>query len=207
MKDYSEHFGGSFSSFTSFDSKAPLKSEIAINNKFRDLGMKMAMTTQGYLRHIGWGRHIGETLSLPSQIRIGLCMIVKDESHIIEETLRGVLPLIDSYAITDTGSTDGTPDLIKAFFTKHQIEGQVFHDTWEDFGTNRSRAMKNCEQVNMDYILVMDADDLIQFPANGKSILQEKLEKETPNQSLFVIRQGELVYTRSQLFKNHDNWM
>ena len=161
MSDVKKLFNGSFSTFTSFDKANPLKSEIAINNLFRDKGYKMAMTSgsAGYLKHIGDGRHIGETIPTTGK-KIGLCMIVKDESHIIEETLQTIYPLIDCYAITDTGSTDNTIQLIETFFEKKGIPGKVFHDTWEDFGTNRSRALKNCDGL-MDYIIVIDADDLI----------------------------------------------
>ena len=35
-------------------------------------------------------------------------MIVKNEEHIIHESLTCTLPLIDTYCIVDTGSTDNT---------------------------------------------------------------------------------------------------
>ena len=46
--------------------------------------------------------------------------IVKDESHIILETLQNLINYInfDYWVISDTGSTDGTQDLIKEFFKK-----------------------------------------------------------------------------------------
>ena len=39
-----------------------------------------------------------------------LCMIVKNESHIILETLSSVRKYIDYWVICDTGSTDNTVD-------------------------------------------------------------------------------------------------
>jgi len=48
-------------------------------------------------------------------VSVTLCMIVKDETHIVKECLESMLPFIDRYDITDTGSTDGTPELIKKF--------------------------------------------------------------------------------------------
>ena len=47
---------------------------------------------------------------------ICLNMIVKDEAHIITETLNNISKYIDYWVISDTGSTDGTQDLIKNFF-------------------------------------------------------------------------------------------
>ena len=55
-----------------------------------------------------------------SRPTVTLCMIVKDESHIIKECLKSMLPYIDRYDITDTGSTDGTPELIKEFMDEHE---------------------------------------------------------------------------------------
>mgnify|MGYP003850169963 CR=1 FL=1 len=59
------------------------------------------------------------------QYKIGLCMIVKDESHIIHESLEATLPFIDTFSILDTGSTDNTVQIIRDFYTKHNIPGNV----------------------------------------------------------------------------------
>ena len=41
-----------------------------------------------------------------SRPTVTLCMIVKDEEHIIHECLNSMIPYIDRFDITDTGSTD-----------------------------------------------------------------------------------------------------
>ena len=43
--------------------------------------------------------------------KICLNMIVKNESAILRRLLESVLPLIDSYCICDTGSTDDTIEI------------------------------------------------------------------------------------------------
>ena len=50
------------------------------------------------------------SLDLP---KICLNMIVRSEAAIIERCLASVAPYIDSYLILDTGSDDGTPELIE----------------------------------------------------------------------------------------------
>ena len=75
---------------------------------------------------------------------ICLNMIVKNESHIIKFTLAKLVSKIkfDYYVICDTGSTDNTTDLIKSFFESKNIQGEIYHQTWKDFGTNRTLALQ-----------------------------------------------------------------
>ena len=56
---------------------------------------------------------------------IGLCMIVKDESHVIERCLDSVKNLIDFVLILDTGSSDGTQEVIKNWIDRNNIPGKV----------------------------------------------------------------------------------
>ena len=51
---------------------------------------------------------------------ICLNMIVKNEGHIITRLLKSVLPIIDTYVICDTGSTDDTPQIITNFLENVQ---------------------------------------------------------------------------------------
>jgi glycosyltransferase involved in cell wall biosynthesis len=54
---------------------------------------------------------------------IGLCMIVRDEAHVVERCLDSVRPLIDGAVIVDTGSRDGTPEIVRAYLVRHGIPG------------------------------------------------------------------------------------
>ena len=51
-----------------------------------------------------------------SKATLCLNMIVKNESKIIARLLTSVSPIIDSYCICDTGSTDNTVEIIQNFF-------------------------------------------------------------------------------------------
>ena len=139
-------------------------------------------------------------------VKIGLCMIVKNESHIIHESLGCTLPLIDTYCIVDTGSTDDTINKIKDFYNEKGIEGEVHERPWKNFGHNRSEALALCDG-KMDYILVIDADDLMTFPSNGRELLHNIIEKEKPNGCTIEIQQGKLKYDRGQIFKANDGWI
>jgi GR25 family glycosyltransferase involved in LPS biosynthesis len=91
---------------------------------------------------------------------ICLNMIVKNESHIIEETLEKLTAKIkfDYWCISDTGSTDNTKEIITNFFSKKNIPGELVCHEWQDFGYNRTKAIE-CAYNKTDYLLVFDADD------------------------------------------------
>ena len=89
-------------------------------------------------------------------------MIVKNEKHIIKETLDNLKKYINfSYwVISDTGSTDGTQEFIKEYFMEKNIPGELFRDEWQDFAYNRNKAIEYAFNKS-DYLFFFDADDLI----------------------------------------------
>jgi glycosyltransferase involved in cell wall biosynthesis len=202
--DFKTLFRGSFSNITKADG---LTAERAINDMCREMGLKMALclNPDGYIRHIGDDRHVVE-VDTNKAIKIGLNMIVKDESHVILESLNYTLPLIDTYCIVDTGSTDNTIEIIKNFYKEKGIPGEVHQRPWKDFGHNRSEALKLCDG-KMDYILVIDADDIMQFPSNGRKTIHTILKREQPDCALITFKQVHCQYKRAQIFKANDGWM
>ena len=91
---------------------------------------------------------------------ICLNMIVKNESPVIKRCLETVKHLIDYRVIVDTGSTDGTQDVIKEFLS--QVPGELHERPWVNFGHNRNEAMQ-LAQGKGDYLLFIDADDRLVF--------------------------------------------
>ena len=85
-----------------------------------------------------------------------LNMIVKNESHVIRRSLDSVKHLIDYWIIVDTGSMDGTQDIIKEHLK--DIPGELHERPWVNFGHNRNEALK-LTHGKSDYILFIDADD------------------------------------------------
>jgi tetratricopeptide (TPR) repeat protein len=89
-------------------------------------------------------------------------MIVKDESHIIIDTLKNLCSYIDFdyWVISDTGSSDHTKELITDFFKKKGIIGEIVQHDWVDFAHNRTKALE-CAFEKTDYLFIFDADDSI----------------------------------------------
>lgn len=85
-----------------------------------------------------------------------LCMIVKNESHVIERCLRSVLAAgIDYWVIADTGSTDDTP--AKILETLKDVPGELYHHEWIDFAANRNLVFERAFN-RADWIIWIDAD-------------------------------------------------
>jgi tetratricopeptide (TPR) repeat protein len=129
-------------------------------------------------------------------------MIVKNESKIITRLLKSVLPLIDSYCICDTGSTDNTIDVINDFFSKKNIKsGKIIKEPFQDFGYNRSYALKQClDMDNADYILLLDADMILEIDP----MLSIDDFKNSLNEDVYNIFQGSpsFIYKNTRLIKN-----
>jgi glycosyltransferase involved in cell wall biosynthesis len=83
-------------------------------------------------------------------------MIVRDEAHVIEETLAAVAPRIDTWVIVDTGSIHATQEVVKRFFVSRGIPGELHERPWVDFGANRTEALALC-RGKADYAWVIDA--------------------------------------------------
>ena len=58
--------------------------------------------------------------------KLALNFICKDESHVIERMLTSVKSIVDLIVVNDTGSTDGTQDLIKKFGQENNIPTYFF---------------------------------------------------------------------------------
>jgi glycosyltransferase involved in cell wall biosynthesis len=107
-----------------------------------------------------------------------LNMIVKNEANIIENTLMIIISKvpIDYWVISDTGSTDGTQDIIKSFFNFVGIKGELYEDKWVDFAYNRTKALEYAYNKSK-YLMVFDADDKI----IGNITLPKELTKDGYN--------------------------
>lgn len=90
-------------------------------------------------------------------------MIVKNEKDVICRCLASVKPLIDYWVIVDTGSTDGTQDLIQDFMK--DIPGELHQSDWKNFEYNRNEAL-SFAKGKADYVLFIDADEVYSLEPN-----------------------------------------
>lgn len=90
---------------------------------------------------------------------ISLAMIVRNESKYIERCINSVRGLVDQMVIVDTGSVDGTIELLH----KNGVVPSSFE--WcNDFSAARNESLKYCVG---DWILVLDADEALARQDHG----------------------------------------
>jgi glycosyltransferase involved in cell wall biosynthesis len=133
------------------------------------------------------------TIELPA---VCLNMIVRDEAHVVREVLDAVAPYITSWVIVDTGSVDGTPDVIRKHMAGLGIPGELHQRQGQDFGTNRSEAL-SLAQGHGDYIWVMDADDMVVGTVDFSGLSADA----------YALRYGTgFSYWRCQVFRDGVPW-
>ncbi len=109
-------------------------------------------------------------------ITISLCMIVRDEEAVLGRCLASIADGVDEIIIADTGSEDRTKEIAKSFGAK------IYDFPWiNDFAAARNFSFS---KATMDYILWLDADDLI--PAESLKKLLE-LKKTLPSHADMVM--------------------
>lgn len=91
---------------------------------------------------------------------ICLTMIVKNEAHCIERCLNSVKNKISYWVICDTGSTDGTQDIIKRVLDG--IPGELHQREWVGFGPNRTEA-HTLAKGKAQWHMVIDADETLEW--------------------------------------------
>jgi hypothetical protein len=93
---------------------------------------------------------------------LSLVMIVKNEASGIRATLEAVRPAIDYWTIVDTGSDDGTPEIINEVLA--DIPGKLHHAPFVDFATTRNLALELAEP-HARFQLMLSGDEVVQDAA------------------------------------------
>ncbi len=139
-------------------------------------------------------------LDSPSSTLITLCMIVKNEAHVIERCLASVKPYIDQWIIVDTGSTDDTQQRIHA--SLKGVSGELHQRAWVNFGHNRTEALELARTLcrGAGHILVIDADDTLDAPHG--------FQWDALDMDAYMLRHtmAHIEFQRAQLFSASKPW-
>lgn len=84
---------------------------------------------------------------------LSVCLIVKNEEDVIARCLECVRKFADEIVVVDTGSTDGTVEIVKNF-----TDGIYYFPWIDDFSAARNYAF---DRAVCDFVMWLDADDVI----------------------------------------------
>lgn len=111
-------------------------------------------------------------------MKLSLTMIIKNESRCIERCLKAIIPYVDMVVLCDTGSTDGTLEICKAWEDRKFFH--VFSIPWEkDFSKARNHALELAENLGATAHIVLDADEEFLEESLGESDKKSKGNRST----------------------------
>jgi glycosyltransferase involved in cell wall biosynthesis len=135
--------------------------------------------------------------------KLALNFICKDESHVIGKMLESCKTITDLIVVNDTGSTDGTQDIIRKFGEDNNIPTYVFERPFDDFEKSRNHAMQKLRDVVQE--LGWDPNKVhgYWFDCDETLVIDSKFNKDQFVNDLYMINTfiGQMKYTRNTFFK------
>ena len=146
-----------------------------------------------------------------------LVMLVKNEAKSIVETINSVKDHVDRWTILDTGSTDGTQDLIRKTF--RGVPGNLHQGEFVDFSTSRNRALQLAGFRSI-FTLMLSGDESIRDGAAMREFLEKHKDwswttkkrkkgmKRRPQHEAYNMRIifGSMVYDSTRIARTDAHW-
>jgi glycosyltransferase involved in cell wall biosynthesis/predicted GH43/DUF377 family glycosyl hydrolase len=125
---------------------------------------------------------------------VALCLMVRNEAAIVERCLSSIVELIDSWIVLDTGSSDGTQELVRERLASRP--GMLHETSFRGFGESRSELLR-LAQGSADYLLLLDADMTV----------HQRAELPTLDADAYLLRElGSLDYQMPRLVRGSRGW-
>lgn len=130
-------------------------------------------------------------------------ILCKNNKKSIETCLQSIVPCINEIVIIDTGSTDGTLELIEKFFQENPCQYKLIKETdFKGYSYHRNQAIK---ESNGDWILVLDSDEYLskEFQREIKNLCSSYLFSAYKifRRWIVKIKDDHALYTNTQKFK------
>ncbi len=121
--------------------------------------------------------------------------IFKNEAAGILKTLEPLAPLVDLVAVLDTGSVDGTPELIEQWMKDNGKKGVVVRGTWPGrFDVARNQCMGLANVSGADFCLEVDADWILTGDIAGlKASLDQPAQQDAHALQFEVVTQASVI--------------
>lgn len=136
---------------------------------------------------------------------LSLVMIVKDEAASIRKVLEEVRPFIDRWTILDTGSSDGTQDIIKEVLG--EWPGALHEETFIDFAASRNRVMDIDARSDWpaEFQLMLSGDEYLKDGVKVLNHLQDHRETTVDCHWLKISVRGVTLFT-PRIFRTDSDW-
>ena len=135
--------------------------------------------------------------------KLALNFICKDESHVIGKMLESAKSFTDLIVVTDTGSTDGTQDIIRKFGEDNNIPTYVYDRPFDNFENSRNHSMEKLREVVKELDWNADKTYGYWFDCDETVIIQPKFDKRQFTKDLYMMNTyiGQMKYTRNTFFR------
>ena len=132
----------------------------------------------------------------PTDKRLSVCLIARDEEAVIGRCLQSVQGVADEIVVVDTGSRDRTVEIAQ------QYGAQIGHFSWcDDFAAARNASL---DLATGDWILWLDADDYL-LPADQQKLGQLKGADTNQAFNFTLVNEGDdrSSFRQVKMFPNH----
>ena len=130
---------------------------------------------------------------------INLCIMVKNGGAQFEDMLNKNMHLIDRWTILDTGSTDGTLDIIKKVLIGKK-KGQLFQESFINFRDSRNRLL---ELAGDDCKFTLMLDDTYTIAGDLRGFLEEVRGDQFADSFSLYIKSDDVEYASNRVLKTH----
>ena len=138
--------------------------------------------------------------------------MVKNESRIIERLLNSVKDHVDGVVVCDTGSTDNTIELAKAWLEANKMPGKIFEYPFKNFGVSRTQSFRCAQEWAVEFgwpaestwALALDGDMALSGPISRGALTA--LGTNVAGVSLKQAN-GSLVYSNMRLLRCSEPWI
>jgi tetratricopeptide (TPR) repeat protein len=130
---------------------------------------------------------------------INLCIMVKNGGEQFEEMLNKNMHLVDRWTILDTGSTDGTLDIIKKVLVGKK-KGKLYREPFINFRDSRNRLLQLAGQ---DCKFTLMLDDTYTIAGDLRGFLDEVRGDQFADSFSLYIKSDDVEYASNRVLKTH----